>query len=264
MLKSIRRTLCALLALLLAGAALVALAESEQDTFVVGYEKLDAKEHFVYTETWEYPIVDGERGSGRPVDEDAHTEPHEFEDGVCVCCGYVEGSPEPESTVTPEDIDTGEPEPIAPPPDITSIGGGAAYEDEDGAEDDGAEEDGDRSAATAAPAVTFTTLAGATVTRGDSAAAVLKAVFAALPAGTQVTVVGVEPELAAKLLDLMAQIDAPETPQALLALLADFPVQAVDGADCHVVTLAWTDAAGQAVTENYAFRTADATLAKVY
>ena len=92
------RFICAALALMLVLAP-VALAEAqpeatpvpvyERETVIAGYETMDDGRHIVYAETWEYPVVDGQRGSGRPVAEDegdAYTEPHHFTDGVCDEC----------------------------------------------------------------------------------------------------------------------------------------------------------------------------------
>ena len=92
------RFICALLALMLVFAP-TALAEAqpeatpepvyERETVIAGYETMDDGRHIVYAETWEYPIVDGQRGSGRPVAEDegdAYTEPHHFTNDVCDDC----------------------------------------------------------------------------------------------------------------------------------------------------------------------------------
>jgi len=98
-----KKLICAALALALPVTAAACLAEAtpestpestpvpvyERETVIAGYETMDDGRHIVYAETWEYPIVDGQRGSGRPVAEDegdAYTEPHHFTKDVCDDC----------------------------------------------------------------------------------------------------------------------------------------------------------------------------------
>ena len=259
MTKRINKMLCALLAMLMVATAVVCLAETETETVISAYEILDSESHTVYTETWEYPIVDGQRGSGRPVDDDSYTEPHHFEDGVCIDCGYEIGAPTATPTVAPTlapEID----EPVIGPgpefpEDGDTIGGGAGSV----ADDDGDADEADVAAPAAEDA--YTTAAGVTLTKGVPAFEALKQVLDAIPTDTQVTITGVDAEVADELVEL---INNGGTPEELLALLANFPVQTIDGIDCYVVTLGYTDANGNPVTENYAFSTVDATLVQVF
>lgn len=66
----------------------------EYESYPIDYVPISETEHKVYWETWEYPIVDGQRSSGRPLFDGDNTsiEEHEFEDDVCVYCGYVAGT----------------------------------------------------------------------------------------------------------------------------------------------------------------------------
>ena len=95
-----KKIVCAALALALIIAAAACLAEAtpeptpetvyERETVIAGFEQLDDARHIGYSETWEYPLVDGQRGSGRPVaedDGDVYTQPHHFSpEGVCADC----------------------------------------------------------------------------------------------------------------------------------------------------------------------------------
>jgi hypothetical protein len=109
--------------------------------------------------------------------------------------------------------------------------------------------------------ITFTLACGITVTKGTAADVTLKRVFAAIPANTEVSFEGVDQAVAD---ELVKAINEGATSAELLAILAKFPTQTVDGTLCNVVTLSYTDAAGKAVVENYAFSTADGTLVKVF
>ena len=87
MIRMMSKALCLLLAALLAISALVAIAEGEVETDVQRYcENEDALFHMVYEETWEYPIVDGERASGHPLGDREFKEPHRIVDGRCIDC----------------------------------------------------------------------------------------------------------------------------------------------------------------------------------
>ena len=99
------------------------------------------------------------------------------------------------------------------------------------------------------------------MTKGTPAADTLKEVIAAIPSDTEITVAGVAPEVADKLMDI---IQNGGTQAELMELLKEFPVQTIDGVDCYVVTLSYTDAAGKPVTENYAFSTVDGSLVKLF
>lgn len=234
MFKTCTKMLSIVLALLLVSASLACLAETERDTVIDGYEVLNERVHTVYVTIMEYPIIDGERGSGKPVGSDSYTENHVFEGGECIYCGYK----------LPTIIDIAD----------------------DDYDDDG--DDDDDTASTPANAGApvndnnFVTASGAAVTKGMPAAEALKAALAAIPADTEVAITGVDLEVAD---DLLNAIQSGATPEVLLALLRDFfPVQNIDGVNCYVVTLSYTDAAGAAVTESYAFSVADGTLVKVF
>ncbi len=107
----------------------------------------------------------------------------------------------------------------------------------------------------------FTTASGITLIAGAPAAEAMKQVFAAIPANTEVSIDGVDKEVADA---LIAAINEGAAPAELLAILAKFPTQLVDGTPCYVVTISYTAAAGKPVTENYAFSTADGALVKVF
>ena len=77
----------ALLATLAAGA--FALAETEIETFTF-YRRIDDEKHRVCVETWEYPVVKGERGSGKVIDEEEYEEPHTIVDGRCIYCEPID------------------------------------------------------------------------------------------------------------------------------------------------------------------------------
>lgn len=208
--KTLSRILSALLAAMIVASMAACLAETETETYT-DYFSEDSAVHTVIEETWEYPIVDGERGSGKPVDSKEYTESHTFEDGKCIYCGAEKSS------------------------DNDSAAGSAASSAEEAA---------------------VTTASGAELTVGMPALETLKAVFAALPEGTEVTVEGVDSDIAEQ---LIALIRGEGTQEELMALLAGFPVQTVDGVECYVITLSWGD-----ITENFAFSTADGSLVKVF
>ncbi len=230
------RTLCMLVALLLVSSAFVCLAETETETVISGYEPINAVSHTVFTETWEYPIVDGERGSGRPIDEGSYVEPHTFDGDKCIYCGYV----------LPEIVDS---------------------EDDDDDDDDDSKPTTTETTTTTTTEETpaaensFTNAAGIAITKGMPAAVALKNVFTALPADTQINFSNVSAEVADA---LMAAINNNATAAELLDVLKNFPVKVVDGVECYVVSISYVDANGNTVVENYAFSTADATLVKLY
>ena len=116
-------------------------------------------------------------------------------------------------------------------------------------------------AETEAEAVTFTTKTGVELTKGEAVADVLKKVFASIPEGSEVIVVGVDDEVASRLLEALKN---GATSAELLVLLADFPVQPVDGVECYVVTLQYNDENGVTVTERFAFSIADGSLVSVF
>ena len=197
MTKSMFRSLCAVLALLLVCAS-AALAETEIKTYKT-YTPVDEKYHTVDEETWEYPIVNGTPSSGRPTGGDSYDEFHTYENGVCVNCGYA-----------------GE---------------------------------------------TFTNAMNVVVTKGMPAADALKLVLDAIPASANPSIVGATADAGDKLTGLVKNGDEPA---AYVPALSAFPAETVDDIPCSVVTLAYADATGNAVTENYAFDAADATLVKLY
>lgn len=226
MLKSAIKVLSMLVALLLVSSVLVCLAETETETYISSYEPLNAQLHTVYTETWEYPVVDGVRGSGKVIGEGSYTEAHTFgDDGVCIYCGYA----------IPGDI----------------------Y---DGDDDDG---DGETTGTTATEETgdetSFTTASGVTVEKGTKADKVLKTVVDSLPTDAEIS--NVDADTAEALLDA---INNGVTSEELLEILKDFPIQTVDGIECYIVAFAYKDANGNAVTENFAFSTVDGTLVKVF
>ena len=238
--KKFISVLLTVMLLTMAFSCLSALAETEKETIPDSYDELNESEHTVTATVWEYPIVDGERGSGKPVDETTYTEAHTIEDGECVYCGYAEEE-EDEETDDEEDEEEEKAE------EKTGSSATAAAADE--AAEEAAEE-------------TFTTASGIELAKGTPAAEALKKVLAAIPANTQVSFAGVSEDIAAQLVELLNGSNA--TTAELLALLANFPVQTVDGVECYVVTLEYTDAQGAQVSENYAFSTADAKLVKVF
>lgn len=219
MTKSMIRCLCALLALMLVCAS-TALAETVTKTYKT-YTPVDEKVHTVDEETWEYPIVNGSAGSGKPASDsslgsgepvsddslgsgrptggDSYDEPHTYENGVCIYCGYA-----------------GE---------------------------------------------TFTNAMGVVLTKGMPAADALKLVFDAIPASANPSIVGATADAGDKLTGLVKNGGEPAT---YVPALSAFPAETVDNTPCSVVTLAYTDATGNAVTENYAFDAADATFFKLY
>ena len=203
-----KKTICAVLALVLILAAAACLAEAvyERETVISGFEQLDAARHIVYAETWEYPLVDGQRGSGRPVaedDGDIYTQPHHFaEDGLCADCN----------------------------------------------------------AENTAEAGTFRTASGLTLSQGAPAAEVLGQVLKAIPEGTEVALANVAPEQAEALLQAIKADDS----AALAPLLKALPAEPVDGTDCAVLTLTYTDPDDWKVVETYAFAAADAAFFRLY
>ena len=227
MTKFVSRFLSVVLALMLAFSAIACLAETETENLIDDYEQVDSSYHRVYYTTFEYPIdEDGERGSGKPVGEFSELEEHDFEDDECVVCGYVTSS----------------------------------KDDEDNNEDAAPSDNEDVTEETVEEVVTFTVASGIEIEKGTAAVTVLKQVFASL-ASTKVTLVDVTDEVAAALLDAL---NNNATTAELLAILAEFPVQIVDGVECYIVTMLYTDAKGAQVTESYAFSTEDATLVKVF
>jgi hypothetical protein len=95
----------------------------------------------------------------------------------------------------------------------------------------------------------------------QAAADVLKQVVNAIPDGVDKGFVGVTVDAGDNLLGLVEN----NGDQANFnPALAAFPAQTVDGVPSNVVTLAYADAQGKSVVENYAFSTADATLVKLY
>lgn len=208
MTKTMLRCLCALLALLLVCAS-AALAETVTKTYKT-YTPVDEKTHTVDVETWEYPVVNGSAGSGKPVSDDSlgsgkpagsdsYDEPHTFENGVCIYCGYA--------------------------------------------------------------AETFTNAMGVVLTKGMPAAEALKLVFDAIPASANPSIVGATADAGDNLVGLVKNGGEPAT---FVPALSAFPAETVDNVPCDVVTLAYTDKTGNAVTENYAFNAADATFVKLY
>ena len=237
--KKYLSVLLTVLLLTTAFGCLSALAETEQETVPDSYEELDETEHTVTATVWEYPIVDGEHASGKPVDESTYTEAHTFEDGECIYCGYVKEEDEEEDKE--ED-------------NITALTAVA----EASAEGEAAKE----AAAEETAEVIFTTASGIELSKGIPAAGALKKVLASIPANTDFFFAEVGDDIAAQLVELLngANVNTAE----MLAVLANFPVQTVDGVECYVVTLQYADAQGAPVSENYAFSTADATLVKVF
>ena len=110
-------------------------------------------------------------------------------------------------------------------------------------------------------AETFTNAMGVVLTKGMPAAEALKLVTEAVPEGNDVGIVGVAVDVGNGLMDL---VDNAAVPEAYIPALAAFPAETVDGTPSNVVTLAYNDRSGNAVTEAYAFSAADATLVKVY
>lgn len=152
----------ALLATLAAGA--FALAETETETFTF-YRRIDDEKHRVCVETWEYPVVKGERGSGKVIDEEEYEEPHTIVDGRCIYCEPID-----KALV------------IAAPMDIEKT------DDTEGSGDD---------------PETFATVYDSIVAKGDGALAVLKQVFDALSDNARVIIGGVEAEAANALIALV-------------------------------------------------------------
>ena len=108
---------------------------------------------------------------------------------------------------------------------------------------------------------TFTNAMGIVLVKGMPAADVLKQVVNAIPAGVDKGFVGVTVDAGDNLLGLVENNGAQAN---FIPALAAFPAQTVDGVPSNVVTLAYADAQGKSVVENYAFSTADATLVKLY
>lgn len=225
MLKSAIKVLSMLVALLLVSSVLVCLAETETETYISSYEPLNAQLHTVYTETWEYPIVDGVRGSGKVIGEGSYTEPHTFgDDDKCVYCGYA----------LPSEVDD---------------------DDDDG----DSETTGTTATEETVTETNFTTASGVTVEKGTKADETLKKVVESLPADAKIS--NVDADTAEALLDA---INNGVSSEELLEILKDFPIQNVDGIDCYIVAFSYTDTNGNAVTESYAFSTVDGTLVKVF
>ena len=110
-------------------------------------------------------------------------------------------------------------------------------------------------------AETFTNAMGVVLTKGMPAAEVLKLVVDAMPEDSDISFVEVPAEAGDAVMELVKNAAAPEE---YIPALAAFPAETVDGTPSNVVTLAYNDLSGNAVTENYAFSTADTTLVKLY
>ena len=108
---------------------------------------------------------------------------------------------------------------------------------------------------------TFTNAMGIVLAKGMPAADVLKQVVNAIPEGVDKGFVSVTADAGDNLLGLVENNGAQAN---FIPALAAFPAQTVDGVPSNVVTLAYADAQGKSVVENYAFSTADATLVKLY
>ena len=225
--KPFSKFLAAALALMLVIASIACLAETRQIKVLDYCEKKDSKTHYAYYTIWEGEATeDGGISSGKIVDAVVEVESHEFEDGVCVLCGYKKAkkskSDDDDTTTTTTTTETTE---------------------------------------TTETAEQFTTASGITVAVGAPAAETLKQVFTAIPANTEVSFDGVDKQVSDA---LITALNEGATPAELLEILANFPTQLVDGVPCYVVTISYTNAAGTLVTENYAFSTVDATLVKVF
>ncbi len=265
-----------LLALLVCAALLFATAAAgaERKTDVI-YAPIDEETHEKISETWDYPVLkDGTLGSGKRVGEEVSTEPHRFEDGVCVMCEYgIGGVLYPDGDV--KYVSSG----------ITSVGiktGYAADALPNGAAGEAVNEEAEAQAEGAQAGLT----GGLTVARNRIALQTLKAVLEALGPDDSVRLADADQVLGADLAERLARLTAREQllvllaamgcdidetlsgdAQALLdalrqsttpeALRNAFPAQtvAVDGqdVDCFVLTLAVTSAGSQ-VLERFAFR----------
>ena len=88
-----KKLLSVLLAVTLLAAAFGCLAEGEPEKEAVivpdYYEEANEFEHAVTATVWEYPIVDGQRASGRPMGDTNYIEAHGFVDGACMYCDHV-------------------------------------------------------------------------------------------------------------------------------------------------------------------------------
>lgn len=231
-----------LTAALLAAMALcgAAVAETEQESYYT-YFSIDEETHLVCVETWEYPIVDGDRGSGRIVEDEEYEEPHALVDGACPLCGFgMKDMSKPEIETKPTITTT----------DTAATDGTAA-----------AEETEATGGTTLAEKNTFASASGAVIAKGTGAIIALKQLLAALPADAQVSFSGVSDEAAAL---LKAVIDGDGSVDELLAALVNFPVQVVDGIECYIVTVEYVNPNGNAVVENYAFNKTDGTLVKLF
>ncbi len=209
-------------------------SESEMVTVPDWYEEVDESDHGVTATIWEYPIVEGERASGKPAGESTYKETHDFEDGTCIDCGATETVVEKSDDAKP---------------------GTAAADTGNGAGDGTA-------AGSAAKVIVFITACDVELAKGTPAAEALRLVLAALASGDGVTFPDVSEEVSARLIDLINSDDC--TTEELLAVLSDFPIKNMDGVKCRMVTLGYTDAYGDPVDEHYAFSAKDATLVEVY
>ena len=194
--KFVSRFVGMLMCLALLSSMAACLAETETDTYTT-YTRKDAAYHTVTEETWEYPIIDGERGSGKPVGSEEYDEKHTFDGGECIYCG----AEETKKAVTE-----------------------SADEDSD---------DETTTTAEVAEETTIITALGVELTAGEDAASVLTKVFASLPA--DFTITGVDSEIADRLISLLGS--GAVDPQQLMEILKQFPIQMVDGRECYVVTL---------------------------
>lgn len=265
-----------LLALLVCAALLfaTAVAGAERRTDVI-YAPIDEETHEKISETWDYPVLkDGTLGSGKRVGEEVSTEPHRFEDGICIMCEYgIGGVLYPDKEL--KYVSSG----------ITSVGiktGFAADILPNGAAGDAVNEEAEAQAEGALADITD----GLTAARNRIALQTLKAVLEALGPDDSVRLADADLVLGADLAERLARLTAREQVLVLLAALGcdidetlsgdaqalldairqgmtpealrnAFPAQtvAVDGQDveCFVLTLAVTSA-GSEVLERFAFR----------
>lgn len=263
------------LALLVCAALLFATAAAgaERRTDVI-YAPIDEETHEKISETWDYPVLkDGTLGSGKRVGEEVSTEPHRFEDGVCVMCEYGIGG----VLYTDKElkyVSSG----------ITSVGiktGFAADILPNGAAGDAVNEEAEAQAEGALAGIT----GGLTAARNRIALQTLKAVLEALGPDDSVRLADADLALGADLAQRLVRLTAREQVLVLLAAMGcdidealtddaqalldairqsttpealrnAFPAQtvAVDGQDVDgfVLTLAVTSA-GSEVLERFAF-----------
>ena len=109
-------------------------------------------------------------------------------------------------------------------------------------------------------AETFTNAMGVVLTKGMPADEALKQVLSAIPADANLSFVNA----ADAGNTLSGLVNNAAAPAEYTPALAAFPAQTVEDTPSNVVTLSYTGANGAAVTENYAFSTADATLVSLF